>query len=206
MKLAVVNLQNEKVGDITLSKDIFGLEPRADILHRMVNWQLAKRRSGNHKTKQRGEVAGTTKKMFRQKGTGSARAGNKKAPQRRGGGIAFGPVVRSHSHDLTKKFRIKGLKTALSAKAKEKKIVILDKAVAKNIKTKEMAVAMNKLGLNSALFVCGEEVDTNFAKSVRNIPLIDVLPVQGANVYDILRRDTLVLTEDAVKKLEERLN
>lgn len=206
MKLAVVNLQNEKVGDITLSKDIFGLEPRADILHRMVNWQLAKRRSGNHKTKQRGEVAGTTKKMFRQKGTGSARAGNKKAPQRRGGGIAFGPVVRSHSHDLTKKFRIKGLKTALSAKAKEKKIVILDKAVAKNIKTKEMATAMNKLGLNSALFVCGEEVDTNFAKSVRNIPLIDVLPVQGANVYDILRRDTLVLTEEAVKKLEERLN
>jgi large subunit ribosomal protein L4 len=205
MKLAVVNLQNEKVGDITLSKDIFGLEVRADILHKVVNWQLAKRRSGNHKTKQRGEVSGTTKKMFRQKGTGSARAGNKKSPQRRGGGVAFGPVVRSHAHELTKKFRVKGLKIALSSKLADKKIVILNEATAKNIKTKEMAIAMDKMGLKSALFICGEELNTNFAKSVKNIPLIDVLPAQGANVYDILRRDTLVLTEEAVKVLEAKL-
>ena len=205
MKLSIVNLQNEKVGDITLDKEVFGLEVRADILHRMVNWQLAKRRSGNHKTKGRSEVAGTTKKMFRQKGTGSARAGNKKSPQRRGGGVAFGPVVRSHAHDLTKKFRVKGLKTALSSKVKDKKIVVLKEAIAKNIKTKEMAAAMSKMGLKSALFICGEEVNENFAKSVKNIPLIDVIPVQGANVYDILRRDTLVLTEDAVKSLEKRL-
>ncbi len=205
MKLPVVNLKNEKVGDITLSAVVFGLEPRADILHRMVNWQLAKRRSGNHKTKQRGEVSGTSKKMFRQKGTGSARAGNAKSPQRRGGGVAFGPVVRSHAHDLTKKFRVKGLKTALSAKVAEKKVIILKDATAKNIKTKEMASAMKKMGLTSALFVCGEEVNTNFAKSVKNIPLIDVLPANGANVYDILRRDTLVLTEDAVKALEAKL-
>jgi len=205
MKLSVVNLKNEKVGDITLSKEVFGLEPRADILHRMVNWQLAKRRSGNHAVLERGDVSGSGKKMFRQKGTGSARAGNKKTPQRRGGGVAFGPVVRSHAHDLTKKFRLKGLKVALSTKAADKKLIIINEATAKNIKTKEMASAMDKMGLKSALFVCGEEVNENFAKSVKNIPLIDVLPVQGANVYDILRRDTLVLTEDAVKSLEEKL-
>lgn len=205
MKLQVVNLQNEKVGDITISKDVFGLEPRADILHRMVNWQLAKRRAGTHKTKGRSEISGSTKKLFRQKGTGSARTGNAKSPHKRGGGVVFGPVVRSHAHDLTKKFRVKGLKTALSAKAKAKNLVIVNEAVAKKIKTKDMAVAMEKMGLKSALFICGEEVNDNFAKSVRNIPLIDVLPVKGANVYDILRRDTLVLTEEAVKKLEERL-
>jgi len=205
MKLSVIDLDNNKVGDITLSKDIFGLEPRKDILHRMVNWQLAKRRQGTHKVKERGEVSGTSKKMFRQKGTGSARAGNKKSPQRRGGGVAFGPRVRDHAHDLTKKFRTLGLKTALSAKAKDKKIIILNEAKAKKIKTKDMAEAMNKMGLKSALFVCGETLDTNFAKSVKNIPLIDVLTVQGINVYDVLRRDTLVLTQDAVKALEARL-
>jgi len=205
MKLAVKTLENKEAGEITLDKAIFGVEVRKDILHRMVNYQLNKRRSGNHKVKHRGEVNGTGKKPWRQKGTGRARAGDLKRPQDRGGGVAFGPVVRSHATDLPKKFRKLALRVALSAKAAEGKIIIIDDAAAKSHKTKPMAEALGKFGIESALIVGGAEVDVNFARATANLPRIDVLPSQGANVYDILRRDTLVLTKQAVNDLTERL-
>lgn len=204
MKVAVKSLDNKKVGDIDLSDAIFGLKPRADVLHRMINWQLAKRRSGNHKVKGISEVAGTGKKPFKQKGTGSARMGSKRNTQHVGGGIIFGPVVRDHAHDLPKAFRKLALKVALSAKQAEGKLVILDTAAVKSHKTKEMAKALEVLGLTSALIV-DETFEQNFVRAVRNIPLIDVLPEGGINVYDILRRDTLVLTKGAIEKLEARL-
>jgi len=205
MKATIKNLNNEAVGEIDLADEIFGLAVRTDLLHRMVNWQLAKRRSGNHKTKGISEIRGTTKKPYRQKGTGRARQGSTRSPQFRGGATIFGPVVRSHEHDLTKKFRKLALKTALSAKAADGKLIVLDAAKADTHKTKELAARLGKLGLTSVLIIDGSNLDENFARASRNLPLVDVLPEQGANVYDILRRDTLVLTRNAVEQLEARL-
>ena len=205
MKLAVKTLENKDAGEITLDKSVFGVEIRQDILHRMVNYQLAKRRSGNHKAKQRHEITGTGKKPWAQKGTGRARAGDLKRNIDRGGAAVHGPVVRSHAVSLPKKIRQLALKIALSAKAKDGKIIILDEAKAKDHKTKSMAANMAKFGFNSALIVGGSEIDANFARATANLPRIDVLPSQGANVYDIIRRDVLVLTKDAVNDLTEKL-
>ncbi len=205
MKLAVKTLENKDAGEITLDKNIFGVEVRDDILHSMVNYQLAKRRAGTHKVQTRAEVTGTGKKPWAQKGTGRARAGDLKRPQDVGGGVVHGPVVRDHSISLPKKVRKLALKTALSAKAKDGKLIIIDDAKAKDHKTKPMAAALAKFGFKSALIVGGKEIDVNFARATANIPLIDVLSSQGANVYDILRRDVLVLTKDAVNDLTEKL-
>jgi len=205
MKQNVINLQNKKVGSIDLDEAIFGVEVRPDLLARYVNWQLAKRRAGTHKVKQRSEITGTTAKPFRQKGTGRARQGSKKAPHLRGGGVAFGPVVRDHAHKLPKKVRRLALKSALSAKKSAGELVVLDKAALNEPKTKVLVDHAKSLGWSSVLVVDGETVDANFARAARNIVGIDVLPSQGANVYDILRRDVLVLTKDAVTRLEERL-
>jgi large subunit ribosomal protein L4 len=204
MELQVKTLEGGAAGSITVSDEIFGLEPRTDLIHRVVRWQLAKRQAGTHKTLGRSEVTGSTKKFVRQKGSGGARHGNKKAPQFRGGGKAFGPVVRDHGHDLPKKVRALGLKHALSAKAKADSIVVVEDAKAAEAKTKALKSQLNKLGLTSALVIDGAEVDNNFALASRNIPHLDVLPVQGINVYDILRANTLVLTKAAVSALEER--
>lgn len=205
MKCEVISLDNKKVGDIELDNSVFGVEVRTDILARMVNWQLAKRRSGDHKTKTRSEVWGSTRKPFNQKGSGRARQGSIRAPQLRGGGTVFGPVVRDHSHGLQKKVRKLALKSALSAKQAEGKLVVLDTAKMKNHKTGELAKSIRKLGWGSVLVIDGAEVDLNFSRAVANLMNIDLLPSQGANVYDILRRDTLVLTKEAVEKLVERL-
>lgn len=205
MKVAVKNLQNKDVGQIDLDDAIFAVDVRTDILHRMVNFQLGKRRAGTHAVKEIGEVSGTGKKPFKQKGTGGARQGSLRSPHMRGGAVIFGPQVRSHATELPKKIRALALKSALSAKAKNGKLIILDAATATDHKTKPMAAAFKTLGLESALVVTGKEVDANFARATSNLPRIDVLPSQGANVYDILRRDVLVLTKDAVSDLTERL-
>ena len=205
MKFAVMTLDNEKAGEIDLDDAIFGLSPRADLLARMVNWQLAKRRAGTHKVQGRSDVAGTTQRMYRQKGTGRARHGPPKVSQFRGGGRAFGPVLRDHSHKLTKKVRKLALKSALSAKAADGKLVVLDAARTDSPKTGELARKLGALGWSSALVIGGAVLDESFRRAARNIPGVDVLPEQGANVYDILRRDTLVLTKDAVEALEARL-
>ncbi|MGE0152454.1 MAG: 50S ribosomal protein L4 [Reyranellaceae bacterium] len=205
MKLDVKTLDGAAAGSIDLPPEIFGVEVRKDILARMVNYQLAKRRAGTHKSKGRSEVKATAKKMYAQKGTGQARHGNKAAPQFRGGGKAFGPVVRDHAHELPKKVRKLAMKTALSAKAGEGKLVVLETMALDAPKTAALAAKLKKLGIGSALIVGGATVDQNFARAASNIAGVDVLPQQGANVYDILRRDTLVLTRDAVKHFEERL-
>ena len=205
MKCPVVNLENKSTGNIELDDSIFGLPARADLLHRAVNWQLAKRRSGNHKTKERAEIKGSTAKPFNQKGTGRARQGDKKAPHMRGGGVAFGPKVRSHAHGLTKKVRRLALKTALSSKQADGKLVVLESAISKDGKTSALSKQFRGLGWESALVIAGTVVDENFARAISNIREVDVLPQTGANVYDILRRDTLVLTRDAVEQLQERL-
>lgn len=205
MKIAVKNLDNAQAGEIDLADDVFGLEPRQDLLARMVRWQLAKRRAGTHDTKEIGEISGTSKRPWAQKGSGRARQGSTRSPQWRHGAVIFGPTPRSHAHDLPKKVRKLALKTALSTKAKEGKLIVLDQAKLAAAKTKDLSAKFAKLGISAALFVDGATLDDNFAKAARNIPHIDVLPVQGANVYDILRRDTLVLTRDAVAALQERL-
>lgn len=205
MKFDVVNLDNAKAGSIDLDDAVFGLDARADLLARAVNWQLAKRREGNHQVKGRSDVSATKSKPFRQKGTGRARQGFRLAPQMRGGGIVFGPHTRDHSHKLPKKVRKLALATALSTKCKEGKLVILDEAKLSAPKTKDLAEKLGKLGWGRTLVIDGEGVDENFARASRNIIDIDVLPSAGANVYDILRRDTLVLTKGAVEKLVERL-
>jgi len=205
MKCDVVTLENKKSGSVDLDESVFGVAVRQDILSRMVNYQLAKRRGGNHKTKTIGEIRGTTAKPWNQKGTGRARAGSLRATQMRGGQTVFGPVVRSHAFSLNKKVRRLALKTALSSKQAAGKLIVLDDAKIGDAKTKSLSVQLSALGLKSALIVSGPEVDSNFAKAAANIPMIDVLPQQGANVYDILRRDTLVLTKDAVTHLVERL-
>jgi len=205
MKLAVKTLDNKEAGDITLDKDVFGVDVRPDVIHQMVVYQLDKRRGGNHKTKERSEVSGTGKKPHAQKGTGRARAGDLKRNIDRGGGVVHGPRVRSHATALPKRTRVLAMKTALSAKAAEGKLIILDDAKAKDHKTKPMAAAMAKLGVDSAVIVGGQEIEANFARGCANLPKIDVLPSQGANVYDIMRRDTLILTKDAVADLTKRL-
>ncbi len=205
VKVDVITLDAKKAGEVELDDAIYGLEPRADLLHRTVRWQRAKRQAGTHQTKTRGEIKGTTHKMYRQKGTGGARHGNKKVPQFRGGGKAFGPVQRDHSHSLQKKVRKLALKSALSSKQADGKLVVLDNATVGNSKTKALVGQMAKLGWRTVLVIDGGEVDANFARAAANIPGLDVLPSQGANVYDILRRETLVLTKAAVEKLAERL-
>jgi large subunit ribosomal protein L4 len=204
MDSKVTTLDGTSDGSIVLPDTIFGLEPRADILQRMVRWQLAKRQAGTHKTKRRGEIAMTTRKFGNQKGGGRARHGARSAPQFRGGGKSFGPLVRSHAHDLPKKVRSLALKLALSDKAKADKILVLSAATVDEPKTKALAARFSKLGLANALIVDGAAIDDNFRKAARNIVGVDVLPVQGINVYDILRRDTLVLTKAAVEALTER--
>jgi large subunit ribosomal protein L4 len=204
MELQVKTLDGGDAGKITVSDAIFGLEPRADLIQRVVRWQLAKRQAGTHKVKGRAEIWRTGKKMYKQKGTGSARHGSARVPQFRGGGRAHGPVVRSHEHDLPKKIRALGLKHALSAKAGTGSIMVVDRATLAEPKTKVAVAMLAKLGLANALFIGGTEVDQNFGRAIRNIPYIDALPIQGLNVYDILRRETLVLTRDAVDALEAR--
>jgi large subunit ribosomal protein L4 len=204
MKLTVRNLDNKEVGDIELAEEVFGLPVRRDILARIVNWQLAKRRAGTHKTKGISDISGTTKKPYRQKGTGRARQGSLRSPQFRGGAVIFGPVVRSHEFGLQKKVRRLGLKTALSAKQAEGKLIVVDEARLDDAKTKALRARFEALGWGSVLIIDGA-VNENFARAARNLPKVDVLPEQGANVYDILRRDTLVLTRAAVQQLEARL-
>jgi large subunit ribosomal protein L4 len=206
MELKVKTLAGKAAGTVTVSDAVFGLEPRADLLQRMVRYQQLKKQAGTHKAKTRGEVKATSKKMYRQKGTGSARHGNKAAPQFRGGGKAFGPVVRSHAVDLPKKVRALALKHALSAKAKAEALVVLDDLTMAEAKTKALIAQFAGLSLGSALIVGGSEIEENFGRAARNIHGIDVLPIQGINVYDILRRDTLVLTKAAIEALEERFN
>lgn len=205
MKVAVKTLENKDAGEVTLDANVFGVEVKDDILHRIVHWQLNKRRAGTHSTKGISEVSGTGKKPYKQKGTGRARQGSLRSPQFVGGAIIFGPKPRSHATDLPKKLRALGLRMALSAKKNAGKLVILDDAKPKDHKTKAMASALTKMGVESALFVTGKEVDANFARATSNLPKVDVLPSQGANVYDILRRDTLFLTKEAVTDLTERL-
>ena len=205
MQIDITTLDQATTGSTDLPDDLFAVKPRADIMARVVHWQLSKRRSGNHKTKGISEIQGTTKKPYAQKGTGRARQGSLRSPQFRGGARIFGPVVRSHEFELPKKVRVQALKCALSAKAAAGQLVVLDTAAVPTPKTKELAKRLDKLKLASALFVGGAELDKNFALAARNIPNIDVLSSVGANVYDIMRRDMLVLTKDAVAQLEARL-
>jgi large subunit ribosomal protein L4 len=204
MELKVTTIDGKAAGSLTVSDAIFGLEPRADLIHRCVNWQLAKRRAGTHAVKNRADISRTGKKLHAQKGTGGARHGSARVNIFRGGGRAFGPVVRSHEIGLPKKVRALALRHALSAKAKDGGIIVLDKASVKDGKTKALQTRLEKLGLANALIVDGAEVEANFMAAARNIPNVDVLPVQGINVYDILRRHTLVLTKAAVDALEAR--
>ncbi len=204
MKLDITTLDGKNAGSVTLNETIFGLEPRTDLLQRCVRWQLAKRRAGTHAVKNRSDVSRTTKKLYKQKGTGNARHGAASAPQFRGGGRAFGPVVRSHAHDLPKKVRALALKHALSAKLKDSSLIIIDEIKLAEPKTKALIERFTKLGFNNALIVTGAEVELNFDLAARSIPNVDVLPVQGINVYDILRREKLVLSKEAVDALEAR--
>jgi large subunit ribosomal protein L4 len=204
MELTIRTLEGKEAGSVTLPDAIFGLEPRADILHRCVRWQLAKRRAGTHKVKNRAEINRTGKKMYRQKGTGNARHGSARVNIFRGGGRAFGPLVRSHEIGLPKKVRALALKHALSAKARDGGIIVIEKAAVAEPRTKALKARFIDLGLDNALIIDGAEVDANFRIAARNIPNIDLLPVQGINVYDILRRGKLVLTKAALDALEAR--
>ena len=204
MKLDVTTFDGGTAGSVDLSDEIFGLEPRQDLIQRYVLWQLAKRQAGTHKTKGRAEIWRTGKKLYKQKGSGNARHGSARVPQFRGGGRAFGPVVRSHAHDLPKKVRALALRHALSAKFRDNNIVVVDQATAVDPKTKGLRERFGKLGLSSVLVISGAEVEANFGLAARNIPHVDVLPVQGINVYDILRRQKLVLTKAAIDALEAR--
>jgi len=204
MKTDVLKLDAKKAGSIDLDDAVFGLDPRADILQRMVRYQMAKRQAGTHKVKTRRETSYSTKKIYRQKGTGGARHGSRNAPIFRSGGVYKGPTPRSHAHDLTKKFRKLGLRHALSAKATAGELIVLDEATLKSIKTSDLAKNFKALGLKRALII-DHEPDANFAMAARNIDNVDVLPSIGANVYDILRRDTLVITKAGIEALEARL-
>ena len=205
MKLSIKTLDNKAAGEITLDASVFGLPVRKDILHRMVNWQLAKKQAGTHKTKERSEVSRTTAKVYKQKGTGRARHGSLSSPTMRGGGTAFGPRVRSHAHDLPKKIRKLALKTALSLKANEGKLLVISNLDLKEAKTALLSKNLKSLGVDSALIIDADNINDNFKKAASNIIKVDVLPAIGTNVYDILRRENLVLTEAAVKQLQERL-
>ena len=205
MKLDVIKLDGGKGGSIELPDDIFGIEEiRADILQRCVTWQLAKRRSGNHKVQVRNEVSRTSKKMYKQKGTGGARHGSRRAAQFVGGAKAHGPVVRSHAFDLPKKVRALALRHALSSKAKDGSLIVVDNVTLKDPKTAALRDQLGKIGITHALVIAGVEVDNNFKLAARNIPNVDVLPNAGLNVYDVLRRRTLVLTKDAVAAIQAR--
>jgi large subunit ribosomal protein L4 len=204
MEFNVKTLEGKDAGKVSLSDAIYGLEPRDDILARVIRWQLAKKQQGTHKAKGRAEVWRTGGKMYKQKGTGRARHHSARAPQFRGGGKAHGPVVRSHEHDLPKKVRALGLRHALSAKFKTDDVIVIDNLVATEAKTKSLATVFETLGLTNALFIGGAELDGNFKLAAQNIPNIDVLPIQGINVYDIVRRGKLVLSKAAVEALEER--
>jgi large subunit ribosomal protein L4 len=204
MELKVTSLDGKKSGSVTVSDAIFGLEPRADIIHRCVVWQLAKRRSGSHQVKNRAEINRTGKKIYRQKGTGSARHGSARVNLFRGGGRSFGPQTRSHAIGLPKKVRALALKHALSAKAKDDGIVVIEALSVKEAKTKALRAQFEKLGLSNALFIDGAEIAADVRSAARNIPNIDVLPVAGINVYDVMRRRTLVLTRAAIDALEAR--
>src|SRR6202158_5228408 len=205
MRRPVRNLDNQEVGEIELAEEVFGLPVRRDILARVVNWQLAKRRAGTHKAKGVSDISGTSKKPYKQKGTGRARQGSLRSPQFRGGAVIFGPVVRSHAFDLQKKVRRLGLKTALSAKQAEGKLIVIDAARLDEAKTKALRARFDALGRGSGVIIDGAPLDQGFARAARNLPRVDVLPQQGANVYDILRRDTLVLTRAGAQQLEARL-
>ena len=205
MKASVIKLDAKSAGEIDLSDEIFGLEPRADILHRVVRWQRARAQAGTHKVKTRSEVSYSTKKIYRQKGTGGARHGDKGAPIFRHGGVYKGPQPRSHAHDLPKKFRALGLKHALSAKAATGSLVIVDSLELKEAKTSLVAKAVKANGWKRVLIIDGATVNENFAKAAANVQGIDVLPSMGANVYDILKRDTLIITKAGVEALEARL-
>jgi large subunit ribosomal protein L4 len=204
MEMKITSLDGKAAGSVQLSDEIFGLEPRADLIQRCVRWQLAKRRAGTHKVKNRAEIWRTGKKAYAQKGTGQARHGSRRVNLFRGGGRSFGPVVRSHEHGLPKKVRALALKHALSSKAKDGGLIVIEKAALKDPKTKALAAQFEKLGFDNALIIDGAEIDAGFRNAARNIPNIDVLPVQGINVYDILRRGKLVLTKAAVDALEAR--
>lgn len=205
MKIEVINIDSSGVGEIDLSDEIFGVEPRADILHRVVRWQRAKKQAGTHKTKSRGETAYSTKKIYRQKGTGGARHGDRGVAQFRKGGTTKGPVVRSHAHELPKKVRKLGLRMAIAAKARSGDLVVLDAASMDDAKTKALAAKTANLGWDRALIIDGAEIDANFARAAKNIAGLNLLPSQGANVYDILNNKTLVLTRAGVAALEARL-
>ena len=205
MKLQLTKLDGAKGGSIDLDDAIFGIEEiRADILQRVITWQLAKRRSGNHKVQVRNEVSRTGKKMYKQKGTGGARHGSRRAAQFVGGARAHGPVVRSHAFDLPKKFRALGLRHALSSKAKSGSLVVVDSLALDTPKTAALRATFEKMGLKNALIIGGAELDANLKLAAGNIPLVDVLPSAGLNVYDVLRRDVLVLTKDAVEAINAR--
>jgi large subunit ribosomal protein L4 len=204
MKLDVLKLDGSKAGSVELDEAIFGVAPRADILHRVVRYQLAKRRAGTHDTQNRGDVSRTHSKFGKQKGSGGARHGSRNAPIFRGGGVAHGPHPRSHAHSLTKKVRALGMKMALSAKVADGSLVILDKAALDAPKTKALLDNFAKLGLTNALIIGGAEVDANFKLAARNIPNVDVLPAAGLNVYDVLRRQKLVLSRDAIEAIATR--
>jgi large subunit ribosomal protein L4 len=204
MKFDISSIEGAAVGSLELSDAVFGLTPRQDLITRMVLWQLAKRQSGDHKTLGRAEIHRTGKKMYKQKGTGGARHGSARVPQFRGGGRAMGPVVHSHAHDLPKKVRALALRHALSAKVQAGELIIWEDAKLPEAKTKALKGVFAKANLKNALIIDGAEVDNNFALAARNVPQIDVLPVQGANVYDIMRRGKLVLTKAAIEALEAR--
>jgi large subunit ribosomal protein L4 len=205
MKLDVIKLDGGKGGSIELADDIFGIEEiRGDILQRVVTWQLAKRRAGTHKIQVRNEVSRTGKKMYKQKGTGGARHGSRRAAQFVGGAKAHGPVVRSHAFDLPKKVRALALRHALSSKAKDGSLIVVDNVVLSDPKTAALREQLGKIGVTHALVIAGVEVDNNFKLAARNIPNVDVLPNAGLNVYDVLRRRTLVLTKDAVEAIQAR--
>jgi len=205
MKLDVIKLDGGKGGSIELADDIFGIEEiRGDILQRVVTWQLAKRRSGNHKVQVRNEVSRTSKKMYKQKGTGGARHGSRRAAQFVGGARAHGPVVRSHAFDLPKKVRALALRHALSSKARDGSLIVVDNVAIKDAKTAALRETLGKIGVTHALVIAGAEVDKNFGLAARNIPNVDVLPNAGLNVYDVLRRKTLVLTRDAALAIQAR--
>lgn len=205
MKLDVIKLDGGKAGSVDLDEAMFGLEPRVDILHRVVRWQRNNAQAGTHKVKTRREVSYSTKKIYRQKGTGGARHGARSAPIFRGGGVYKGPTPRSHGHELTKKFRKLGLKHALSAKMAEGRVVIIDSIAMDAAKTSVLAKQVKEMGWKRALIIDGVDVDANFVQAARNIEGLDVLPTMGANVYDILKRDTLVITKAGIEALEARL-
>ena len=206
MKIAVIDLDARSIGEIELADEIFGVPVRPDLMQRVVRWQRARRRAGTHKTKAVSELRGSTRKPFKQKGTGRARAGSRRAPHHRGGVAIFGPLVRDHAHKLPKKVRKLALKSALSSKQADGKLSVVDSLDLGSEKTRALAERLGRLGWSSALVIDGDEVDAGFARAARNLAEVHVLPQQGANVYDILRRDRLVLTRKAVENLQARLS